>query len=169
MDKKSKDTYKAIMDLEDMNIRKELHLKKRDADRYDVPPTAYAMSKREGLEFCRFLKSQKFPDGFASNISRCVNAFEAKLVGLKSHDCHILLQRLLPYGIRGCLSKDIYLTLLELGDFFQMLCCKKLIVADMKKMEKNIVEMLCKLEMIFPPVVFDVMCTWLFIYQMRFC
>lgn len=157
MDKKTKDTFKARKGLQDVNIRRELHLKRRDHGRYDIPPAAYAMSKKEGHEFCEFLKTQKFPDGYASNISRCVSGFEAKLVGLKSHDCHVLLQRLLPYGIRGCLSKDIYLTLLELGEFFQMLFCRKLIVADVKKMGKNIVEILCKLEMIFPPAFFDVM------------
>ncbi|XP_012827605.1 PREDICTED: uncharacterized protein LOC105948893 isoform X2 [Erythranthe guttata] len=157
MDKKTKDTYKARKDLEDMNIRQELHLKKRNDGRYDIPPAAYAMSKKEGQQFCEFLKAQKFPDGYASNISRCVNVSETKLVGLKSHDCHVLLQRLLPYGIRGCLSKDICVAILELGDFFQRLCCRKLLVEDVNKLEKDIVEILCKLEMIFPPAFFDVM------------
>ncbi|XP_012840363.1 PREDICTED: uncharacterized protein LOC105960705 [Erythranthe guttata] len=157
MDKKTKDTYKARKDLEDMNIRKELHLKKRNDGRYVIPPAAYAMSKKEGQQFCEFVKAQKFSDGYASNIARCVNVFEAKLVGLKSHDCHVLLQRVLPYGIRGCLSKDIYAAILELGDFFRRLCCRKLMVEDVNKLEKDIIEILCKLEMIFPPAFFDVM------------
>ncbi|XP_012833478.1 PREDICTED: uncharacterized protein LOC105954353 [Erythranthe guttata] len=157
MDKKTKDACKARKDLEDMNIRKELHLNKRDDGKYDLPAAAYVLSKKEGQRFCEFLKAQKFPDGYASNISRCANASEVKLVGLKSHDCHVLLQRLLSYGIRGCLSKEIYNALLELGDFFQRLCCKKLRVDDVQKMEKDIVEILCNFEMIFPPAFFDVM------------
>ena len=33
--------------------------------------------------FCDFLREIKFPDGFASNISRCLNAEETKVQGLK--------------------------------------------------------------------------------------
>jgi len=54
---KSKDTIKAILDLEDMNIRKELHLKMREDGSYFVPPTCYTMSKKEKQDFCEFLKS----------------------------------------------------------------------------------------------------------------
>lgn len=117
MDKKTKDTFKARKGLQDVNIRRELHLKRRDHGRYDIPPAAYAMSKKEGHEFCEFLKTQKFPDGYASNISRCVNTSDCKSVGLKSHDCHVLLQRLLPYGIHGCLSKDYMLLCLSWAIF----------------------------------------------------
>jgi hypothetical protein len=59
----------------------------------------------------------KFPDGFASNISRCVNAEGTRLQGLKTHDCHILLQRILPAAMRGFLDRDIYEALAELGKF----------------------------------------------------
>ncbi|CAL9019310.1 unnamed protein product [Prunus brigantina] len=38
----------------------------------------------------------KFPDGYASNIARCVNIDGGKFTGLKSHDCHVFMQRLLP-------------------------------------------------------------------------
>ncbi|KAL5747358.1 hypothetical protein ACOSP7_024357 [Xanthoceras sorbifolium] len=42
------------------------------------------------------LPEVKFPDGYTSNILKCVNDKEGKVCGLKSHDCHIILQRLLP-------------------------------------------------------------------------
>ena len=76
---------------------------------------------------------------------------------MKSHDCHVLLQRLLPVAIRGFLNKDVSATLIELGIFFKDLCSKSLNVEVIKRLEKDIVVILCKLERIFPPAFFDVM------------
>uniref|UniRef100_A0A453BFU7 Uncharacterized protein n=2 Tax=Aegilops tauschii subsp. strangulata TaxID=200361 RepID=A0A453BFU7_AEGTS len=56
--------------------------------------------------------------GFASNISRCTSVDGTKVQGLKTHDCHILLQRILPAGMRGFLDSDIYEAIAELGKFF---------------------------------------------------
>uniref|UniRef100_A0A453P745 Uncharacterized protein n=2 Tax=Aegilops tauschii subsp. strangulata TaxID=200361 RepID=A0A453P745_AEGTS len=56
--------------------------------------------------------------GFASNISRCTSADGTKVQGLKTHDCHILLQRILPASMRGFLDSDIYEAIAELGKFF---------------------------------------------------
>lgn len=99
----------------------------------------------------------KFPDGYASNISRNVNVDEGTVSGLKSHDCHVLMQRLLPVGIRKDLKKSIYSPLVKLSSFFQQICAKTLRVADLDKLEENIVMTLCKLEKIFSPAFFDVM------------
>lgn len=157
IDGKNKDTIKARKDLEDLGIRKELHLREKDDGSYIFPSACYTMSKKDRQNFCEFLHSVKLPDGYASNISRCANVVDGKVSGLKSHDCHVLLQRLLPVGIRGSMCRDVTTALAELGDFFQRLCCKTLRLDDIEKMEKDIVLILCKLEMIFPPAFFDVM------------
>ena len=47
--------------------------------------------------------------------------------------------------------------LTELGFFFKQLCCKTLKVEEVEKMKSDIVVILCKLEMIFPPAFFDIM------------
>lgn len=52
-----------------------------------------------------FLKEVKVPDGYSSNISRLVNMKERKIYSLKSHDSHILMQRLIPLAIRGIFAK----------------------------------------------------------------
>jgi len=39
--------------------------------------------KKKKKVFCDFLREVKFPDGFASNISRCVSADVTKVQGLK--------------------------------------------------------------------------------------
>ncbi len=157
VDGKCKDTEKARMDLADMGIRKELHLKKRTNGSYEKPPALYTLSPQERQGFCDFLKSIKFPDGYAANISSCVSTQGGKLSGLKSHDYHILLQHLLPVGMRGYLNKELNTALFQLGNFFEQLCSKALKIADLKKLEDQIVLNLCKLEKIFSPAFFDVM------------
>lgn len=154
---RTKDTIKARQDLEDMNIRDDLWLQPRADGSHDMPPAAYTLLKEERKEFFEFLKSVKFPDGYASNISRCVSSDECKMFGLKSHDCHVLLQRVFSVGVRKFLRKDIWEAIDELGNFFQQLCCKTLKRHDLEKMENDIVIILCKLEKIFPPAFFDVM------------
>ncbi|WMV19289.1 hypothetical protein MTR67_012674 [Solanum verrucosum] len=156
IDGKTKDTHKARQDLKDMNIRKELWLQ-HDGSTYTMPAACYVMSKKEKKEFWKFLKSVKFPDGYDSNISGCVSVDDGKITRLKSHDYHVLLQRVLPIALRGFLNKDVSLALIELGHFFQRLCCKTLRKDDLEQLERDIIIILCKLEMIFPPAFFDVM------------
>jgi len=48
-------------------VRKELHLYK-DGDRWMKPHASYTLSPDDGKKFCDFLKSVRFPDGFASNL-----------------------------------------------------------------------------------------------------
>ena len=71
-DGKTKDTYKARLDLESMGIRKELH-PIRSGGTIHLPQACYVFNKMERMTFCKLLQSIKLPDGFASNISRCVN------------------------------------------------------------------------------------------------
>jgi hypothetical protein len=88
----------------------------------------------------------KFSDGYASNISRCVNMEGGTMHGLKTHDYHILLQRILPSGLRGLVCKEVYEVIVELGQFFRQLCLKNLKVDALHQMKKDIVIILCKLE-----------------------
>ena len=77
--------------------------------------------------------------------------------GLKTHDCHVMLQRILPVGLCGLVRKDVYEVIAELGRFFRQLCSKTLKVDALLKMKEDIVEILCKLEKNYPPAFFDVM------------
>jgi hypothetical protein len=101
-----------------MGIRKDLHLK-HDGDSYTVPPAPYTMDKNQKVAFYDFLRSVKFPDGYASNLASCITADGCNLQGLKTHDCHILLQRILPAALRGIMHNEIYVAIAELGNFFQ--------------------------------------------------
>ena len=99
----------------------------------------------------------RLPDGFGSNIGKKVNETNTNIIGLKSHDYHILMQRLLPIGVKGLLGKGVYTPIIELCMFFKQLCSRTLSVKDMKEAKPAIIKILCKLEVIYPPVFFDIM------------
>ena len=66
------------------------------------------------------------------------------------HDYHILLQTILPAGLRCNVSKDMYEAINLLGRFFAELCAKTLRIDVVKKLRDDIPEILCKLEKLFP-------------------
>ncbi|XP_052176708.1 uncharacterized protein LOC127791014 [Diospyros lotus] len=153
---KTKDTVKSRLDLEAMNIRPELHPIQK-GDKFVLPTATYTLTHEEKHTFCMFSKQLKVPDGFSSNISYCVSIKEHKISGLKSHDCHVLLQHLLPLALRGLLPKSVCEPLFELSLFFKILGAKTLRVEELEQIESQIATTLCKLEMNFPPSFFDVM------------
>jgi hypothetical protein len=93
-----------------------------------------------------------------------VNVKAGKIHGLKSHDYHIIMERLLHVMLRGYLDDDIFEALAELSYFYRQLCAKEIIyiyiyiyVCMMEKLEKEISVLICKLEKIFPPRWFNSM------------
>ncbi|KAM0002938.1 hypothetical protein Hdeb2414_s0306g00862151 [Helianthus debilis subsp. tardiflorus] len=153
---KTKDTDKARLDLKDMNIRKELHLVRKD-DCWVKPHASYVLTREERVQFCNLLQSVRFPDGYAGNLAKNVIADQGKVHGLKSHDCHVLMQRIIPIAIRPFLTKQIRNALVELSQFFKKLTEATLHVRELKVLQEEIVNILCKLERIFPPSFFIVM------------
>ena len=81
---------------------------------------------------CRFLEGVRMPDGYASNIKRCVDVNGCKVSGLKSHDYHVILQKLLPLVAHHILPEDVARPLIELSRFFNALCSKELVQADIE-------------------------------------
>ena len=88
---KTKDDLNARSDLIEMNIRDELTPIEMGKRTY-LPPACYTMSKDEKNSFCQCLKGVKVPQGHSSNVKSQVSMQDLKLIGLKSHDCHILMQ-----------------------------------------------------------------------------
>ncbi|XP_042959909.1 uncharacterized protein LOC122294953 [Carya illinoinensis] len=153
---KTKDTANARRDLMELGLRKELHLQP-SANGYSMMLGSYTLDIDQRRRFCEWLASVKFPNGFASNISRCVSVADGKISGMKSHDCHVFMQRLLPVAIGGFLRSDIRLALTEFSSFFKALCARTLTLDILKRLQNDIAIILCKLEMIFPPAFFDIM------------
>lgn len=93
---KTKDHVGALFDLQEMGIRKELHPKRTgNSGKHSYSKACFSLSSEEKDMFCNVIKGAKFPDGCASNISRCVQSSEKKVTGYKSHDAHFILHYLL--------------------------------------------------------------------------
>jgi hypothetical protein len=99
----------------------------------------------------------KFTDGYASNISKGVNLSTGKVTGLKSHDYHVWIERIMPVMVRGYVPERVWRVLAELSHFFRTLCAKEVCPEMIKEMHKKAPELICKLEKIFPPSFFTPM------------
>jgi hypothetical protein len=64
--------------------------------------------------------------------------------GLKSHDYHIIVERLLSVMLREYLDNDIWEALAELSYFYRQLCTKEIKKDMMEKLEKEISVLICK-------------------------
>ncbi|CAL9012336.1 unnamed protein product [Prunus brigantina] len=95
--------------------------------------------------------------GYSSNIKNLVSLQDSRLLGLKLHDCHTLMQQLLPVAIRSVLEKPARYAITRLCFFFNAICAKTVDVSKLDKLEEDVVVTLCLLEKYFPPSFFDIM------------
>jgi len=99
----------------------------------------------------------KVPQGYSSNISSLVSMQDLKLVGLKSHDCHVLMQQILPVAFRAILPTFVKGILTRLCMFFNAICKKFIDPRVLDDLENEAIRLLCQLEMYFPPSFFNIM------------
>ncbi|GLU16657.1 hypothetical protein SLE2022_330780 [Rubroshorea leprosula] len=104
------------------------------------PNASYALTSEKQKLLCAWLKQLRFPDGFASNISRCVNLNESRLFGMKSHDCHVFMQRLIPVAFRGLLPSAIWGPLTDMYPFERRMRKLKSTIGNKNHVEASIVE-----------------------------
>jgi hypothetical protein len=149
VDKRSKDGLNARKDLEAMKIRTDLHAD-TTGPKPTLPKAIYQMNTDGKHIFCMVIKYARFPDGYASNLFPKVHLDTKKLVGLKSHDCHIIMQDLMPLALCRSLPETVSIPLIRLCKYFKVLYGKVIDVEEIQEWEDEIVEILCQLEMIFP-------------------
>ena len=123
----------------------------------EFPKACYTLDKPIKQILCEWVKKLKFHDGYASNMARCVDMRKNKLFGIKSHDCHVFMQWLIPIAFHELLSINVWQALTELSLFFKGLISTTIKVEDMERLERNIPIIICKLECIFPLGFFDSM------------
>lgn len=153
---KTKDHVNARLDLQESGIRKDLHpTTSIDGKHLEIRPAIFDMTKKEKELFCSVFKNAKLPYGFGSNISKCVQ--DRKIVGYKSHDAHIIMEYLLQIAVKKALKPEVAVPLIRLGEFLRSICAKVIEVDDIKKLQQEIIEILCQLEIIFPQAFFDIM------------
>ncbi|XP_033139196.1 uncharacterized protein LOC117130448 [Brassica rapa] len=105
---KSKDTIKSRLDIALFCDREHLHV---DCNG-QAPFPPYTLDKNARTRLLECVKhSVKFPDGFASDLARCVDLENGKFSGMKSHDCHVFMKRLLPFILAELLDQNVHLAL----------------------------------------------------------
>lgn len=154
---KTKDNVKARLDMADICDRPTLNMTKSTNGRWQKPRAKYCVTKEDKLTIMKWFKDLKFPDRFAANLKKAVNLSHCKFIGLKSHDVHIFIERLLPVALRGFIPEKEWKDLSELSFFYRQLCAKEIDKEQMHRLEKEIVVLLCKLEKMFPPGFFNSM------------
>jgi hypothetical protein len=104
---KTKDNINARKDLANLCDRPSLEVKLNPNGMERTQRAPYCLSSEEQKEVFRRLKMLKFPDRYAANIKRTVNLDTNKLNGLKAHDYHILMERLMSVMFRGYLKPPL--------------------------------------------------------------
>ncbi|KAL0457811.1 UNVERIFIED_CONTAM: hypothetical protein Slati_0408300, partial [Sesamum latifolium] len=109
----------------------------------------YTLTREEKMRICEWITRLKFPDGYASNLARCVDIQELRLHGMKSHDCHVFMQKLIPIAFREMLPKSVWSALTEVSLLFQIICSTTLDLVKVQELEDKAATILCNLEKIF--------------------
>ena len=155
---KTKDNVKARVDLATLCDRPRYEMKTpRPGRQWRKTPADFVLTRPQKKEALEWIQKLQFPDGYVANLRRGVNLTTMRINGLKSHDYHIWIERLLPVMVRGYLPDNIWRVLAELSNFFRQLCAKELSWVVISDMEKVAPVLLCKLEKIFPPAFFNPM------------
>jgi Transposase family tnp2 len=104
---KTKDNGKARSDMAKLCHRPGLELRRNSVGKIEKPKSSYCLTKEQKRAICEWANNLRFPDGYASNLSNSVNLEEYKFVGMKSHDCHIFMERLLPIAFRDFVPEGV--------------------------------------------------------------
>ncbi|WVZ01850.1 hypothetical protein V8G54_022656 [Vigna mungo] len=133
-----------------------MNLKALDNGRMLKPKANYMITKDEARIVCQWIKDLKMPDGYSSNLARCANIEKGSTQGMKSHDCHVFMDTLIPLAF-SCLPVHFLNPLTKISHFFKDLSSTTLKADSLAKLEENIPIILRKLERVLPPAFFDSM------------
>ncbi|KAL0413242.1 UNVERIFIED_CONTAM: hypothetical protein Sradi_1525900 [Sesamum radiatum] len=87
--RKMKDNLNAQKDLMIVSNRLELEVDERRSN--VMPKAVYTLTKNQRKKICDYISGLKFFDGYASNLTRCVDVKGLRMHDMKSHDCHIFI------------------------------------------------------------------------------
>src|SRR6266498_1671813 len=115
---KTKEGINSRKDFVHLNIRHEQHLEERANGKYYLPAASYNLTTDEKKAICKCLRGVRAPTDYSSNIKNLVLMKDVKLVGMKSHDCHVMMTQMIPIAIR-CIKLDyVKLAVTRLCHFF---------------------------------------------------
>ncbi|CAM8989958.1 unnamed protein product [Rhodiola kirilowii] len=154
---KTKDDVKARKGLEEQGVQRKLWFKPTGSKKEKVSKAPYTVTPNEKVEILELMNDVKYPYGYAGRLRNKIDLDDKKFIGLKTRDCHVMLQRLLPIFIRPYLPLNLVDPLISLSHWFQRLCCRESVKEEVNSMNLEIVKIMCQLERIFPPTFFTIM------------
>jgi len=117
---KSKDNVKARVDLATLCDRPKQEMKPpRGGKTWSKPKADFVLTRPQRRQVLEWMQTLMFPDGYAVNLRRGVNLSTLRVKGMKSHDFHIWIERLLSTMVRGYVPEHVWLVLAELSYFFR--------------------------------------------------
>ncbi|GKB86448.1 putative reverse transcriptase domain-containing protein, partial [Tanacetum coccineum] len=146
---KLKDGINARLDLVELGIKPELFARQEE-DKTTLLPAGYTLTTAEKDIFCETLSIIRVPQGYCSNISSLVSLKDRKLIGLKSHDYHMLMQEFLPIAIRSIMHPPTRYAIIRLCFLFKFICRKEISLQELDKLQLELVVTLSLLEKFFP-------------------
>ncbi|XP_026441128.1 uncharacterized protein LOC113340137 [Papaver somniferum] len=141
----SKDGLNARLDLVRLGLKPELQ-PKSDVKGTILPAACYTLNADEKDIFLETLSELRVPEGYCSNFSTLVNRKERKLIGLKSHDYHMLMQQFLLVAIRSIMPTPVRYAIMRFCFFFRSISAKEINVEDLDKLQEDLCVTLCLLE-----------------------
>nr|GEV62600.1 hypothetical protein [Tanacetum cinerariifolium] len=105
---KTKDNGKARQDVKEYCKRREQELVSDVDGKVSKPKESFSLTKEQKQVVLQWVKKLQFADGYASNLSRCADVHKGKMFGMKSHDCHVFMERLLPIAFREMLPEPVW-------------------------------------------------------------
>ena len=147
---KTKDGLKSRLDILEMGLRPDL-APRFGLKRTYLPPACYTLSREEKKIVLQTLVDLKVSKDYCSNFRNLMSMEDLKLSGLKSHDCHALMQQLLPVAIRPVLPKHVRYAITRLCFFFNALCSKVVDMSRLNDLPQETMVILYLLEKYFPP------------------
>ncbi|KAL6189211.1 hypothetical protein ACLB2K_040601 [Fragaria x ananassa] len=153
---KTKDGVASRLDTVDMGIRTDLK-PTAGVKRDKLPLASWNLFVDERKIICNSFFHMKASSQFSSNIQNLVSVNDLKLGNLKSHDCHVIMQLLLPVAIPSVLEKPVRYAIIRFCLFFKVICSKVINVSILKQMQADLVDTICLLEKFFPPSFFNIM------------
>ncbi|KAL0292685.1 UNVERIFIED_CONTAM: hypothetical protein Sradi_6979800 [Sesamum radiatum] len=103
---KTKDNLNLQKDLKVICNRLKLEV---DVRRPNVmPKVLYTLTMEQKMRICEWISPLKFPDGYTSNLARCLDMKEMRLHGMKSHDFHVFMLKFIPISSREMLPEPVW-------------------------------------------------------------
>ena len=91
VEKGTKDHIGAHRHLQDLGIKSALHPMGNE-----IPMATYTLDDRQIYALLEWLNRLRLPDGYMSDLVRNIDMTKHSIFSMKSHNCHVFMQCLIP-------------------------------------------------------------------------